>query len=87
VRGIAADRDAWPGLRTVEQLARSDLPDWSAVEAHWRRALEALGDEVREGHASVTPRDTRTTCRICRLQALCRIGALAPETIGESGDG
>jgi probable DNA repair protein len=87
VRGIAADRDAWPGLRTVEQLARSDLPDWDAVEAHWRRALEALGDEVREGHASVTPRDTRTTCRICRLQALCRIGALAPEMVGESGDG
>jgi RecB family exonuclease len=86
VRGIAADADAWPGLAAPQRIRGVALEDWRAVEAHWTRALEALAIEVREGHAAVTPRDVDTTCRICRLWALCRIGAPAGGAIEESGD-
>jgi probable DNA repair protein len=86
VRGIAADPDAWPALQDPTKLLGGLLPDWAAVEAHWRRALESLALEVREGYAAVTPRDTRATCRNCGLQSLCRIGALWPEALEEADD-
>jgi probable DNA repair protein len=86
VRGIAADADAWPGLAVPQRIRGAGLEDWQAVEVHWARALEALAIEVREGHATVTPRDVDTTCRICRLWALCRIGAPSGGALAESGD-
>ena len=87
VRGIAADADAWPALAMPQRIRGTTLEDWHAVETHWMRALHALAIEVREGHAAVTPRDTETTCRTCRLWALCRIGAPAGGALVESEDG
>jgi len=86
VHGIAADKSAWPALRTPADLRRPELPDWSAVEARWTQALEALAREVHEGYAAVMPRETRATCRTCGRQALCRIGAPATEEIEEGDD-
>jgi len=88
VRGIAADAEAWPGLRAPVDLRSANLADWAAVEAYWLRTLEALASEVRDGHAAVAPRDPRKTCPDCGRQALCRIGAaLADDTQPENGDG
>ncbi len=86
VRGIAADATMWPALSTPADLRREDLRDWSAIRAHWARALATLAGEVREGHAAVTPRDTRVTCRACGRQALCRIDAPAPDELEEGDD-
>ena len=82
--GLAGDATAWPQLSGVSQLRRQDLADWMDVETQWRQSLRALAAEVREGHAAVAPRDIIRTCRECRLQALCRIGADAAD--GESVD-
>jgi probable DNA repair protein len=82
--GLAGDAAAWPQLSGPSQLRRADLPDWTAIETQWRHSLAALAAEVREGHAAVAPRDTVRTCRECRLQALCRIGASVSG--GENGD-
>ena len=68
-------------------LRRADLPDWPALEAEWRRSLDALAVEVRNGLAAVAPRDIVRTCRECGLQSLCRIGAVAHHPIrGRDGD-
>jgi len=83
--GLAGDATAWPQLSESSDLRRSDLVDWAAVEAHWRRSLTALAVEVREGRAPVAPRDVVRTCRECGLQALCRIGASPVD--GEDDDG
>jgi probable DNA repair protein len=86
VRGIAADAEAWPGLAAPQAIRGAALEGWAAVEAYWTRALEALAIEIRDGHAAVTPRDADTTCRSCRLWALCRIGAPSGGALEESGD-
>jgi ATP-dependent helicase/nuclease subunit B len=39
----------------------------------WREVLESLAADFRAGKAMVHPKDPRQTCRICRLQILCRI--------------
>ena len=86
VRGIAADVEAWPALRTPAVLRGVSLADWNAAEARWKQTLEALATEVRDGYAAVSPRDGRATCRTCGRQALCRIGAPATDDIDEGGD-
>ena len=86
VRGISADSAAWPALPAPRAVRGIALDDWSSAEVYWTRVLEALATEVQQGHAPVTPRDTKTTCRVCRLWSLCRIGT---PTIGdppEDGD-
>ncbi|MEO8302617.1 MAG: PD-(D/E)XK nuclease family protein [Betaproteobacteria bacterium] len=85
IQGIAADAKAWPQLVAPSAIRDPDLPDWSAIVAQWSRSLGAIATEVREGHASVTPRDIRKTCRYCGLQPFCRIGALneGDESVGD----
>ncbi len=84
--GLAADAGAWPALPEPSAVKGIGLADWPAVEGRWRHTLAALAIEVREGHASVTPRDPRVTCTRCGRQPLCRIGALALEGGTESDD-
>ena len=84
--GLAGDAAAWPQLWGPARLARPDLADWTAVEAQWRKSLTLLAVEVREGRATVAPRDVVRTCRECRLQSLCRIGAIGGLPDGENGD-
>ncbi|MFO1310889.1 MAG: PD-(D/E)XK nuclease family protein [Burkholderiales bacterium] len=81
--GLADDRSAWEALTAVESLR--ELGDWNAVQAWWAERLPMLAEEFRAGVATVTPRDVRTSCRSCRLHALCRIGetAQAGEAEGE----
>jgi hypothetical protein len=84
--GLAGDATAWPQLWESSALRRSDLADWLAVAAQWRRSLTALAVEVREGRAAVAPRDVVRTCRECGLHAMCRIGAAAGPLDAETGD-
>ena len=64
-QGLAADADAWPGLKLPANLRRADLPDWSAVVARWSESLGALATEIAAGEAAVIPRDVNTTCKQC----------------------
>ncbi len=75
--GLAADAGVWDALRTPSDLRDAPFAGWVELEAHWRRELEALGTEIREGVATITPRHVATTCRQCGRQALCRIGSAA----------
>ncbi|MET0682985.1 MAG: PD-(D/E)XK nuclease family protein [Casimicrobiaceae bacterium] len=84
--GLAADRNAWPGLPEPSAVKDAGLADWRAIESRWRHTLEALAVEVREGFAVVAPRDVRLTCGRCLLHPLCRIGAPAIDGDTENGD-
>jgi hypothetical protein len=78
-RGLAADGEAWPGLRDPATLKDAGIADWRDIEARWAKDLGGLGAEFIGGAAAVDPRDKKQTCANCRRQALCRIGAPAIE--------
>ncbi len=72
--GIAADRAAWPALSPVATIGA--FADWRSLEAWWDVHLGALAVELAAGVATVTPRPKPSPCRICGLQALCRIDSV-----------
>ena len=52
----------------------------------WRRVLDRLGREFREGRALVDPKKGLETCRHCNLGPLCRIHESAEETAHEDAE-
>lgn len=66
--GVAAKDDWIPGVKAA--------PDWEELHAFWRRELETLAAEVRDGWALVNPKPN--ACRTCDLHALCRIREARP---------
>ena len=82
--GIKADEDAWPDLMAVARLGEPNT--WSGVEQRWQVLLTGLARELRDGVATVTPRDNGAPCRVCGLQPLCRIEAVGLRTIAVDDD-
>ena len=82
--GLAADHTAWPGLANVATIA--SFVDWRSLEAWWERHLSALAAELAAGVATVTPRPKPSPCRICGLQALCRIDSVRFAEPEDDGD-
>lgn len=72
--GLAADRAAWPALADVATIGV--FAGWRSLEAWWEEHLGALAAELAAGVATVTPRPQPSPCRICGLQALCRIDSV-----------
>jgi len=85
VEGLVADGVAWPGLEQPNALHTPGLDHWADVGERWRVSLGALAEEIRRGHATVTPRKASETCKRCGLQPLCRIGARG--LVGSDDDG
>lgn len=52
----------------------------------WKRILEKIALDFREGHAEVDPKDRRSTCRLCKLPSLCRIGDVAANAEEEDAE-
>lgn len=51
-----------------------DVPLPEHIE-NWRRVLQQLATDFRDGKAVVDPKNPRNTCKYCSLPGLCRIGA------------
>ncbi|MFO1305699.1 MAG: PD-(D/E)XK nuclease family protein [Burkholderiales bacterium] len=83
VEGLADNRAAWQALTAADSLR--EFRNWNEVHAWWAEHLPKLAQEFRDGVATVTPRDVRTSCRSCRLHALCRIGEVT-QAEGAQGD-
>lgn len=75
VKGLAADESVWSQLDLPQAVRGAGLAGWDDVEVRLRARLTALAVEFRTGEAAVAPRDG-TACRVCDLQALCRIRRL-----------
>lgn len=75
-RGLAsADQGGGISADIAHAHRRADIAieDWSELQLHWQRVLQALGQEFLDGHAPVDPIDRKRSCAHCGLEALCRI--------------
>jgi ATP-dependent helicase/nuclease subunit B len=72
VSGIADADGLWPGLDVAGTSPRVPAASWDDARAQMREGLEKLAREVREGVASVSPRNG-AACQYCDLGPLCRI--------------
>jgi ATP-dependent helicase/nuclease subunit B len=89
VKGLAADGEAWPPLKTAADIRSIPFASWVEIEADWAGRYGQLATNFAQGVAAVAPRDAQC-CKYCDLQALCRIQSLAnaPDiTTSEAGDG
>jgi len=82
--GIVAEKEAWPDLVAVAKLGAVNT--WTGAEHQWQVLLTGLAIELRDGVATVTPRDNGAPCRTCGLQPLCRIEEAGLHTIGVDDD-
>jgi hypothetical protein len=82
--GLVAEQEAWPDLTAVAKLRESTT--WAGVEQRWQVQLTGLVAELRDGVATVTPRDNGAPCRTCGLQPLCRIEAAGLHTLAVDDD-
>jgi ATP-dependent helicase/nuclease subunit B len=75
--GLSAD-ESTEALPSVTALSKAKLDSelraggWPALLSHWETQLGVLAQEIRDGHASVTPWN-RGSCQNCDLHALCRV--------------
>jgi ATP-dependent helicase/nuclease subunit B len=86
LRGLAADRGAWPQLKLASSAKDAGVSDWRDAELRWLKVLADIGAEIVAGAAAVSPRDRKETCARCGRQSLCRIGAPAIEDREDDGD-
>jgi hypothetical protein len=76
VSGLADARATWPALDVAGDAgSRVPATSWDDARSRMRSGVAMLAREIRNGVASVTPRD-RTTCQYCGLKPLCRIRVL-----------
>jgi ATP-dependent helicase/nuclease subunit B len=88
VKGLAADAQAWPPLKTAADIRSIPFASWAEIEADWAGRYGQLATNFAQGVAPVAPRDAQC-CKYCDLQALCRIQSVAnaPDTtVGDAGD-
>lgn len=72
---IRANEMRFKGLATTEiGIANTALsPNWHEQIVEWKKILENLGQQFREGYAKVDPKNPPQTCQTCGLHMLCRI--------------
>ena len=74
-KGFAVD--GWRDTDFMDgNSVRSPVAAWLEVLSQWRAVLDRIGQEMREGYASVDPREGGDPCRNCPLPTLCRVGTL-----------
>jgi ATP-dependent helicase/nuclease subunit B len=75
---IRAGRDRLLGSALNPQMQLGQEPDdknqldEQKLQA-WSSAITGLADAFAHGHASVNPREGKTTCTLCGLQGVCRV--------------
>lgn len=74
--GIAAESGQLPDLKGLEEARQvfdaEHFPDWPALLDHWRRSIEAVAAEIRDGEAGVRFPDEERL-RDCDVRPLLRI--------------
>ena len=68
-RGLARSKGIVPGVRVPD-----GQPPLGDTIKEWRKVLNQLGRDFREGKAIVDPKNRHQTCQYCDLPSLCRIG-------------
>jgi hypothetical protein len=68
-KGLLEEKDH---IATGKANGLKEPDDWNEQMAEWRRILEQLASEYREGRAAVAPLNEQA-CTYCHLAAVCRI--------------
>ncbi len=71
-RGDLAFKGFSHGEGIIPTIAAPDI-GWEPQLDEWKRVLEQLAKDFREGNAAVDPKSPKDTCRFCGLTALCRV--------------
>ena len=77
--GIAENEMIAPGVKGIDAAVRL-APECTSIEEildFWRKKLETLAHEFKQGRAAVSPVSIHTSCRYCDFGPLCRIGEMA----------
>ena len=67
--GVAGRDGLGPGITHSREV---NATDWPTLKSQWRDSLDGLAREFLAGDATVAPKSA-TSCRYCRVWALCRI--------------
>jgi hypothetical protein len=82
-RGTATSADVLPGAKPSEV-------EWETQLAGWRRVLEKLAGDFRDGISTVDPKNPGNgqgkTCAYCGLQPFCRIAEMSGAADGEEDE-
>lgn len=71
--GISADDCEIPGIRLFSKVKNDErAATWSEQLIEWRKTLNALGEQFKQGDARVAPAHVNT-CDYCPLTTFCRI--------------
>lgn len=68
----------------IADIKQADATLWSEQIKIWQTNLVKLGNDFYQGKATVDPKDSNQTCRLCGLQPLCRVHEL--KTMDEEYD-
>ncbi len=60
-------------MKTLPEISHAGATLWDEQVYEWRTILEKLGNDFRDGIATVDPKDLLQTCNTCKLQTFCRI--------------
>jgi len=73
-KGVAREVGWLPGVtKAVSSRTVQSPQEWDEWRTHWQDSLHELASEIREGVATITPRDK--ACDFCDLKRLCRYSA------------
>ena len=77
-KGLSASTGVVPGIAPfAETDAGREFASWSQMLASWTTVLNQLGEDFKQGNATVDPKQFPKTCSYCNLGPLCRIHELS----------
>jgi ATP-dependent helicase/nuclease subunit B len=87
-KGVTREAQVLPEVASLDasRTLAAQYPDWPALLASWRTALEQLARDYLAGRAEVAPKRYPQTCEYCELGALCRVQELAQHAAAADGE-
>jgi len=71
--GIMDGPECFSNISPFTHGTENKYESWRDLILEWEAKLKGLAKEFIEGRADVCPVDEENTCRLCKLQPLCRI--------------
>ena len=73
-KGIAKNQNVIPDIHHDIYKKYTESQEWNDQMDLWKKNLNDLSQNFIAGNISVDPIDTKTACKYCGLQSLCKIG-------------
>jgi ATP-dependent helicase/nuclease subunit B len=60
-------------IKTLPEISHANATLWDEQLREWQRILENLGNDFRNGVATIDPKDINQVCNPCKLRTFCRV--------------